>query len=344
MSGEGKVVAVTGASGYIASWLVKLLLEQGYTVRASVRDPYARKPMLNVIISLFYVMHTTADPRKTEHLVGLDGARERLKLFKANLLEEGSFDALVEGCDGVFHTASPVLLSAHAQPEELIEPAVKGTLNVLGSCAKAPSLKRVVITSSLASVVCNGKPLTSDTVVDETWYSDPVYCEENKLHYPLSKTLAEKVAWDFAKEHNIDLVTLHPVVVIGPPLQPILNLSVEFVLNLLNGKTAISEPNYRFVDVRDVALAHVKAFEILSANGRYILDGMVPNYELFKILHPLSPGLVTLEEKCKDDKPFASAYNVSQEKAKSLGISYTPVEVSLKDTFESLREKKFISF
>ncbi|KAK6928773.1 NAD-dependent epimerase/dehydratase [Dillenia turbinata] len=281
-------------------------------------------------------MHTTADPRKTEHLVGLDGARERLKLFKANLLEEGSFDSLVEGCDGVFHTASPVLLSAHAQPEELIEPAVKGTLNVLGSCKSSICEK---------SVVCNGKPLTSDTVVDETWYSGPVFCEENKLHYPLSKTLAEKVAWDFAKEHNIDLVTLHPGVVIGPPLQPTPNLSVEFVLNLLNGKTAISEPNYRFVHVRDVALAHIKAFEILSANGRYIPDGMVvPNYELFKILHRLSPGLVTLEEKYKDDKPFASAYKVSQEKAKSLGINYTPVEVSLKDTFESLREKKFISF
>ncbi|KAK6928777.1 NAD-dependent epimerase/dehydratase, partial [Dillenia turbinata] len=265
MSGEGKVVAVTGASGYIASWLVKLLLEQGYAVRASVRDP--------------------SDPRKTEHLVGLDGARERLKLFKANLLEEGCFDSLVEGCDGVFHTASPILLSPHVQPEELIEPAVKGTLNVLGSCAKAPSVKRVVITSSLASVVCSGKALTSDAVFDETWYSDPVFCEENKA------------AWDFAKEHDIDLVTLHPGIVIGPLLQPTLNFSAEFVLNLLNGKAIIPEPTYKIIDVRDVALAHIKAFETLSANGRYILAGMlVPNYELFKILHRLYPALVPLEE------------------------------------------------
>ncbi|MBA0564868.1 hypothetical protein Golob_009776 [Gossypium lobatum] len=86
-TGEGKTVCVTGASGYIASCLVKHLLLRGYTVKASVRDP--------------------SDPRKTQHLLALEGAEERLKLFKANLLEEGSFDSGVEDCDGVFHTASP---------------------------------------------------------------------------------------------------------------------------------------------------------------------------------------------------------------------------------------------
>ncbi|RVW89106.1 Dihydroflavonol 4-reductase [Vitis vinifera] len=90
MDGQGKVVCVTGASGYIASWLVKLLLQRGYTVKATVRDPN--------------------DPKKTEHLLALEGAKERLHLFKANLLEEGSFDSVVDGCDGVFHTASPVVL------------------------------------------------------------------------------------------------------------------------------------------------------------------------------------------------------------------------------------------
>ncbi|KAI3472700.1 hypothetical protein Pfo_030966, partial [Paulownia fortunei] len=87
MSVAMKTVCVTGASGYIASWLVKFLLQRGYTVKASVRD-------LN-------------DPKKTQHLLALDGAKERLQLIKANLLEEGSFDSVVEGCDGVFHTASP---------------------------------------------------------------------------------------------------------------------------------------------------------------------------------------------------------------------------------------------
>ncbi|THF95813.1 hypothetical protein TEA_018228 [Camellia sinensis var. sinensis] len=101
MSGQGKTVCVTGGSGFIASWLVKLLLQRGYTVRASVRDP--------------------SDPKKTEHLLALDGAKERLHLFKGNLLEEGSFDSMVNGCDGVFHTASPCFLTT-SDPQMRIQP------------------------------------------------------------------------------------------------------------------------------------------------------------------------------------------------------------------------------
>nr|XP_048328958.1 phenylacetaldehyde reductase-like isoform X2 [Ziziphus jujuba var. spinosa] len=160
MRGEQKVVCVTRASGYIASWVVKLLLERGYTVKASVRDPN--------------------DPKKTEHLLSLDGARERLHLFKANLLDEGSFDALVDGCEGVFHAASPVIVAVNDPQAELIDPAVKGTLNVLRSCVKVPSVKRVVVTSSMVSVLFNGKPLSPDVVIDQTWFSDPVYCEQLK--------------------------------------------------------------------------------------------------------------------------------------------------------------------
>ncbi|KAI7742780.1 hypothetical protein M8C21_018512 [Ambrosia artemisiifolia] len=161
MSGSGETVCVTGASGYIASWVVKFLLARGYTVKASVRDPN--------------------DPKKTQHLLKLDGAKERLHLFKANLLEEGSFDAAVEGCDGVFHTASPFYHNVTDPQAELIDPAVKGTLNVLGSCSKASSVKRVVLTSSIAAVAYNGRPRTPDVVVDETWFSDPDLCKETKV-------------------------------------------------------------------------------------------------------------------------------------------------------------------
>ncbi|CAL5423805.1 unnamed protein product [Camellia sinensis] len=218
MSGQGKTVCVTGGSGYIASWLVKLLLQHDYTVRASVRDP--------------------SNPKKTEHLLALDGAKERLHLFKGNLLEEGSFDSVVDGCDGVFHTASPCffttsdpqdteppqgratldpplqsksrIIAITCKPQvlvtlrrlvkveprmsrftvhprtqplccaELIDPALKGTLNVLGSCAKSPTVKRVVLTSSMSAVTCTGRPRTPDEITDETWFSDPEFCKENK--------------------------------------------------------------------------------------------------------------------------------------------------------------------
>ncbi|KAK1277189.1 Cinnamoyl-CoA reductase 1 [Acorus gramineus] len=320
MSGVGKVVCVTGASGFIASWLVKLLLHRGYTVKATVRDPN--------------------DPKKTEHLRLLDGARERLHLFKANLLEEGSFDAVIDGCEGVFHSASPFYNAVKDPQAELIDPAVKGTLNVLNSCTKTP-VKRVVVTSSMAAVSYSRKPRTPDVVVDETWFSDQGLCEEMKIWYVLSKTLAEAAAWDFAKKHALDIVTINPAMVIGPLLQPTLNTSAEAVLNLIDGKTTFPNNSFGWVNVQDVAEAHILAFEDPSANGRYCLVERVAHYsELVKIIRELYPTL-QLPEKCADDNPFQPTYQVSKDKAKKLGINYIPLEVSLKETIESLKEKQF---
>ncbi|XP_015573870.1 phenylacetaldehyde reductase-like isoform X3 [Ricinus communis] len=270
MSRKGKVVCVTGGSGFIASWLVKLLLQRGYTVKATVSD--------------------LCNPRKTDHLCALDGAEERLYLFKANLVDEGAFDPIVEGCE----------------------------------------------------VTCNGRPLTPDVVVDETWYSDPAFCEQNKLWYMLSKTLAEDAAWKFAKEYGIDLVTINPGWVIGPFLQPMPNLTLEIILNRIKGQTFPNE-NLRFVDVRDIANAHLLAFEKPEASGRYCLVERVAHLsEFLKILCKQYPTMC-VPEKCSDDKPFVPKYEVSKEKIKALGLDFTPLEVTARDTIECFKEKGFIN-
>ncbi|KAJ0094370.1 hypothetical protein Patl1_17149 [Pistacia atlantica] len=262
--------------------------------------------------------------------------------FKANLLEEGSFDSAVDGCVGVFHTASPVLMTANDPQAELIDPAMKGTLNVLMSCVKVQSVKRVVVTSSLASVIHNGKPLNPNVVVDETWFSDPAFCKESNNWYPVSKTLAEQAALRFAKENGIDLVSLLPGVVIGPILQSTLNFSVEVIFNIINGSQTFPSP-YRLVDVRDVAFAHIQALEVPTANGRYLLVGRVTHLaEILKILNENYPSFNLLEKfKAVKDGP---SFQVSKERAKSLGINFRPVEVSLQDTVESLKEKGFLQF
>ncbi|KAE8682505.1 Cinnamoyl-CoA reductase 1 [Hibiscus syriacus] len=323
-TGEGKTVCVTGASGYIASCLVKHLLLRGYTVKASVRDP--------------------SDPRKTQHLLALEGAEERLKLFKADLLEEGSYDYAVEGCEGVFHTASPFYHDVTDPQAELLDPAVKGTLNVLNSCANTSSVKRVILTSSIAAVTYTGKPRTPDVVVDESWFTDPEYCKSLKLWYVVSKTIAEESAWTFAKEKGLDLVVINPAMVIGPLLQPTLNTSAAAVLSLIKGAETFPNATFGWVNVKDVADAHIQAFEIPSASGRYCLVERVAHCsEAVKILSELYPSF-HLPEKCADDKPYVPTYQVSKEKALSLGIEFTPLEVSLKETVESLREKGFVSF
>ncbi|CAN1750932.1 Phenylacetaldehyde reductase [Linum perenne] len=347
-SGEGKTVCVTGASGYIASWIVKLLLSSGYTVKASVRDPSPPSLSLSFLrpfpdIILLPVL-TFNDPKKTEHLRSLEGASDRLVLFKANLLEEGSFDSGVEGCVAVFHTASPFYHDVKDPQLELIDPAVKGTLNVLSSCAKTPSIKRVVLTSSIAAVAYNGKPRTPEVVLDETWFSNPDFCRESKLWYVVSKTLAEEAAWKFAKEKGMDLVSINPAMVIGPLLQPTLNTSAAAVLSIMKaGAQTFPNTTFGWVHVKDVAEAHIKAFEIPSANGRYCMVETVAHYsEVVNTLKGLYPD-VQLPEKCADDKPYVPTYQVSKEKAKTLGIEFIPLEVSLKETVDSLKEKGFVA-
>ncbi|KAL9424371.1 hypothetical protein AB3S75_036288 [Citrus x aurantiifolia] len=321
MSGKGKVVCVTGASGFIASWLVRLLLQRSYTVKATVRD---------------------LNNHNAEHLLTLDGAEERLHLFKANLLEDGSFDSAVDGCEGVFHTASPVVVSANDPQAEIIDPAVKGTLNVLRSCARVDSIKRVVVTSSMVSTLFTGTPLTPDVIVDEKWFSDLDVCKELKHWYAISKTLAEQAAWKFAEENGIELVTIHPGLVLGPLLQPNLNLSMEMILKLIQGSPIYPSP-YRLVDFRDVAHAHIQALEVPMANGRYMMVGRVTHdNEIVNFLCQNYPAM-HLPEKSEDYK-YEPTYHVSQERAKSLGINFMPWELSVKDTIESLKEKGFLHF
>nr|GMC82334.1 cinnamoyl-CoA reductase 1-like [Ipomoea batatas] len=307
MSGEGKVVCVTGASGFIASWLVKLLLRRDYTVHATVRS--------------------LKDPNKVSHLLALDGAKERLHLFEADLLEKNSFDDAINGCEGVFHTASPVSFSPSATKTELVDPALKGTLNVLGSCVRTPSVKRVVVTSSTASIFVKRNPITP-----------------TQLWYVLSKILAEEAAWKYAGENGIDMVSLHPCVVIGPILQPTLNFSTNVILELLKEEKEFSSGMNCYVDVRDVANAHIQAFELPSANGRYLLIGeTIHSSQVLKIAAQLYPSL-PIPDKYKGDLPVVPTFKVSQEKAKSLAINFTSFAVTLKDTIESLKEKNFLSF
>ena len=112
---EKGTVCVTGASGFVGSQIVALLLAQGYGVRATVRS-----------------LH---DPGKYNFLSGLPGADERLELVEGDLLQEGSYDSAVAGCTAVIHAASPYFLDAEDPQRELVDPAVNGTLNVLNSCA-----------------------------------------------------------------------------------------------------------------------------------------------------------------------------------------------------------------
>ncbi|KAK6153776.1 hypothetical protein DH2020_013415 [Rehmannia glutinosa] len=310
----GKLVCVTGAGGFIASWLVKLLLEKGYTVRGTVRNP--------------------EDP-KNSHLRELEGADARLILCKADLNDYESLREAINECDGVFHTASPVT----DDPEQMVEPAVNGAKNVIRAAAEA-KVRRVVLTSSIGAIYMdpNRDP---DKVVDETCWSDLEFCKNTKNWYCYGKAVAEQAAWAIAKELGVDLVVINPVLVLGPLLQPTVNASVLHILKYLTGSAKTYANSIQaYVHVKDVALAHLLLFESPAASGRHLCaESVLHRGEVVEILAKFFPEY-PIPTKCSDEKnPRKKPYKFSNQKLKDLGLEFTPVKQCLYDTVKSLQEK-----
>jgi dihydroflavonol-4-reductase len=240
------IVCVTGASGFIGAHVVRELLLRGWRVRGTVRgDP---------------------TDRRHDALRALPRAAERLTLHEADLLHEGSFDAVVADCDGVIHAASPYRLDVEDARRDLLEPAVEGTRHVLRAAREA-SVARFVLTSSIAAITDEPQP---DHVYDERDWNDRSSLTRNPYHF--SKVSAERAAWSFVDATaGFSLVAIHPTFVIGPSLGPSLNTSSEVLRDLLSGAyPAVVDLSWVVADVRDVALAHVAALERPEASGRYL--------------------------------------------------------------------------
>ncbi|KAA8540542.1 hypothetical protein F0562_024539 [Nyssa sinensis] len=313
---SGQTVCVTGAGGFIASWIVKLLLQKGYTVRGTVRNP---------------------DDPKNSHLRELEGAKERLTLCKAHLLDYESLREAINGCDGVFHAASPVT----DDPELVVEPAVIGTKNVIIAAAEA-KVGRVVFTSSIGAVYMNPNRDPAK-VVDESCWSDLDFCKNTKNWYCYAKTVAEQAAWEEAEEKGVELVVVNPVLVLGPLMQPTVNASIIHILKYLNGSVKTYANSVQaYVHVKDVALAHLLVYETPSASGRYLCaepEGMLHRGEVVEILAKFFPEY-PIPTKCSDEtKPRVKPYKFTNQKIKELGMEFTAVKQCLYDTVKSLQEK-----
>lgn len=241
-------VLISGASGFIASHTIEILLDQGYEIVGTVRDPN--------------------NPEKTKHLTSLPGAAERLTLVAADLNDEAPFDNYTHDVDYVLHMASPYIVNVEDPQRDLVTPAINGTETMLKACAKNPKIKRVVVTSSLAAIT--DEP-NSDHVFSESDWNEKSSLTRNPYFY--SKTLAEKAAWNFVNDQKpaFDLVTINPVMVIGPAKTSDMNESNKVLADMLNGGyPAIIDLTWGIVDVRDVAKAHVLAITSPNAKGRYL--------------------------------------------------------------------------
>ncbi|GLT35296.1 hypothetical protein SLA2020_097630 [Shorea laevis] len=216
---------------------------------------------------------------------------------------------------------------------ELIEPAVKGTLNVL-QASLAAKVKRVVVVSSGAAVTMNSS-WPNDQVKDETCWSDKELQKKVKNWYGLSKTEAESAALDFAKTSGLDVVTVCPTLVLGPMLQSTLNSSSMFLIRLLKeGHESRESKLQKIVDVRDVAEALLLAHEKAEAEGRYIcVAHMLMATDLVERLRSIYPHYNYPKSFTKGrEEP-----KMSSKKLQNLGWSYRSLEETLIDSIESHR-------
>lgn len=316
-----EIVCVTGAGGFIASWLIKFLLTKGYIVRGAVRT------------------NPADDGWKYEHLRDLEGAKERLQLVKADILDYQSLLTVIRGCHGVFHMAAVL----NHDPEKVIEPATEGTRNVMEACAET-GVKRVVFTSSIGAVYMDPHREPLAIVNDDCW-SDLDYCIQTKDWYCYAKILAEKSAWEIAMRRNLELVVINPVLVLGPLLQNAMNPSTAHIMKYLSGSAkTYANLTQVYVDVRDVARAHILVYETPSASGQRYLCAEC-NLHRADLVHMLARECPHCSHptKCSDEKnPRKQPYKFSNEKLKDLGLTFTPMKQCLADAVASLHNRGFL--
>lgn len=240
-----RTILISGANGFIAAHTVQKLLARGETVLGTVRAP---------------------DDRKHAFLRALPGA-QHLSLVAADLDGQDPFSSYTPDADAVLHMASPYVMTVKDAQRDLVDPAVNGTLSMLRAAAASPRVKRVVLTSSMAAVTDEPEA----RVLTEADWNTRSSLTRNPYYF--SKTQAERAAWDFmAREKpTFDLVVINPFIVIGPAHTAAVNTSNQILVDLYKGTyPAIVALNWSFVDVRDVADAHIAALDTPAASGRYL--------------------------------------------------------------------------
>lgn len=347
---KSKPVLVTGATGFVAGWLVKKLLDEGITVHAAVRNPDKAE--------------------KHAHLDAIaNNSSGTIKYFKSDLLDEGSYAEAMEGCELVYHTASPFILEVKDPQKDLIDPAVKGTANVLNQASKTPSVKRVVVTSSCAAIYtdaidCQKGP--EGALTEEMWNTTSSL---DYQPYSYSKTLAEQKAWEIAKtQSQWDLVTINPSFVMGPALNAgsITSESYNVLKQLGDGTMKAGAPKMGagVIDVRDLGEAHFRAGFTPEASGRYITSAHNTNFlEMAMIMLPKYGSKYPIPKKALPkwllvlvgpmvNKAFSRRFirnNVNIEwKAdnskikEELGVKFRSLEETMNDSFQVLIDHKMV--
>lgn len=337
-------VLVTGATGYVAGRLIEKLLGENITVHAAVRD-------INNKEKLKYLNKLQLE---------LPG---KIIFFEADLLKSNSYLNAMKDCKIVFHTASPFKLNVKNNYKDLILPALEGTKNVLDSVNKTESVKRVVLTSSVAAIYGDNIDIERlpDKILTENNWNTTSTLKHQPYYY--SKTLAEKEAQKIAlKQNRWQLISINPSLVIGPGINPYgTSESFNTIKQLADGTMKFGAPDFSIgtVDIKDVAEAHFKAAYYPNASGRYIISAKTytileisailqekygnnypfPKKEIPKFIVWLL-GSLTGFSKQMISKNIGYKFNVDNTKSiNELNMNYRPVKDAVIDFFEQISKR-----
>ncbi len=267
------LILVTGASGFVGKWCVVRLLEKGYRVRGTVRSEAKANQVRETVGAL----------------VGAD-AMTRLELVQADILADKGWVEAMAGVSAVMHVATVIRGDEPRDQSLVIRPALEGTERIL-KATLAAGIKRIIVTSSIATVGYGHGQTSGTRTYNETHFTN-LEAMRWTWAYCIGKTKAERFAWAFAKEHGLEMTTIHPGAIIGPALDQDASISVGMVGGLLdNSVPALPSNGFSIVDVRDVADMHVAALEKPESIGqRYLATAeYMPFPEVAKVVQELYP-------------------------------------------------------
>ncbi|KAF5312153.1 hypothetical protein D9619_003808 [Psilocybe cf. subviscida] len=343
---NGKVL-VTGANGFIAIWVVRKLLEQGYSVRGAVRSEAKGK-----YLSDYFRSNGGYGADKFEWAVVPD------------ITKDGAFDQAVKGVDAIEHMASPVSPTDTDDPDAYITPALHGTLSILRSALKeGGKIKRIVVTSSVGALF--GTITAPPRIFTEKDWADEYVEKVDRIgrqatpveKYRASKVLAERSAWEFYEKHKTDigwdLVTLHPPLVVGPTLLEVntpddLGVSIgAWFSNVFEDKPEETlKATYGYIHVEDISLAHVVALQKKEAAGeRIIVASGGTTYQatrnMLQNIHPeyYSSGILPRGNTSPDATGTPQFYYANEKGKRILGIKYKTLEEISEDLLADFKKR-----